>query len=66
MPPKSERLEIRLETSTLTRLDQWAAQQPDRPTRSDAVRRLIESGLGVQISDGDRLIVMMLRDLREG
>ncbi|MGX1321797.1 hypothetical protein AB7M17_005250 [Bradyrhizobium sp. USDA 377] len=26
-------------------LDAWAAQQPDKPTRSEAVRRLVEIGL---------------------
>ncbi|MHC2626069.1 hypothetical protein ACVIW2_008101 [Bradyrhizobium huanghuaihaiense] len=26
-------------------LDAWAARQPDKPTRSEAVRRLVEIGL---------------------
>jgi hypothetical protein len=27
------------------RIDEWAAQHPDKPTRTEAIRRLIELGL---------------------
>jgi hypothetical protein len=31
-------------------VDQWAARQPDKPKRSEAIRRLIEAGLARQTS----------------
>lgn len=68
MPPKTERFEMRFEQATLDRVDEWRANQSDVPSRADAVRRLIEAGLGrerasVKISDGEQLILMMLRDI---
>lgn len=65
MPPKTERFEIRLEPNMLKRIDHWASRQPDQPTRSDAVRRLVERGLEMKIDDGDRLVIMMLRDIQK-
>jgi len=65
MPPKTERFEVRFEPSMLQRIDQWAARQPDSPTRSDAVRRLVERALETKIDDGDRLLIMMLRDIQK-
>ena len=65
MPPKTERFEVRFEPSMLERIDQWAARQPDSPTRSDAVRRLVERALETKIDDGDRLLIMMLRDIQK-
>jgi uncharacterized protein YfbU (UPF0304 family) len=69
MPPKTERFEMRLEQNTLDRVDAWRAGQSELPSRSDAIRRLIETGLegetrpAVKINDGERLILMMLRDM---
>lgn len=69
MPPKTERFEMRFEQTTLDRVDAWRAKQFDVPSRADAVRRLIETGLEseeepqVTINDGERLILMMLRDI---
>ena len=69
MPPKTEQFEMRLEQSTFDRVDAWRAKQFDVPSRADAVRRLIEAGLEaeikppVKINDGERLILMMLRDV---
>ena len=65
MPPKTERFELRFEPSMLERIDHWVSRQPDRPTRSDAVRRLVERGLETKIDDGDRLVIMMLRDIQK-
>lgn len=65
MPPKTERFEVRLEPSTIERIDQWASRQPDRPNRSDALRRLVERALETKIDDGDRLVIMMLRDIQK-
>lgn len=69
MNTKSERFEMRLDTDILDRVDQWRAQQPDLPTRAEAMRRLVETGLAkagsesVQFSDGEKLIAFMLRDV---
>jgi antitoxin MazE len=45
MPPKTERLELRLEPDIIARIDHWRAEQADLPVRSEATRRLIEAGL---------------------
>jgi hypothetical protein len=38
---------VRLQPSDLGRLDKWIAAQPEpKPTRPEAVRRLVEKGLG--------------------
>ena len=65
MPPKTERFEVRFELSMLERIDNWASRQPDRPTRSDALRRLVKRGLETKIDNGDRLVIMMLRDIQK-
>jgi hypothetical protein len=36
---------IRLASGLKDKLDAWAAQQPDQPGRSEAIRRLVEIGL---------------------
>jgi hypothetical protein len=36
---------IRLSAEFRALIDQWAAHQPDKPPRSEAIRRLIERGL---------------------
>ena len=46
MVPKSERIELRLEAQTIDRLDKWRADRPDLPSRSEAVRTLLEVALG--------------------
>ncbi|HVJ33167.1 MAG TPA: ribbon-helix-helix domain-containing protein [Terriglobia bacterium] len=45
MPPKTERFELRLEVETIGRVDEWRRAQSDNPSRSEAMRRLIETGL---------------------
>lgn len=65
----TERFELRLSTSVLARLDSWRSQQEDVPTRSEAMRRLVEAGLDekpnrhVVLGNGERLIVLMLCQL---
>ena len=65
----SERFEMRLDEETLTRVDAWRRDQDDVPSRAEAMRRLVERGLGlstsgsVGFSDGEKLILMMLRDV---
>ena len=42
----SEAVNVRFERQTLTRIDAWVAAQPDpKPTRPEAVRRLLEKAL---------------------
>ncbi len=66
---KSERFEMRLDRETMEQVDAWRGGQPDRPSRAEAVRRLIGTGLTVlgkgdyRMSAGEMLILMMLRDL---
>jgi hypothetical protein len=66
----SERFEMRIDSELLERLDQWRQGEEDAPSRAEAVRRLIESGLAhdnkgraPHFSDGEKLIAMMLGDL---
>lgn len=66
----TERFEMRLGQSVLENVDAWRARQNDLPSRSEAVRRLVEVGLGatggdgqIRLSDGDKLILIMLCQL---
>ncbi len=65
----TERFEMRLGPSVLENLDSWRAAQEDLPSRSEAVRRLVEVGLAnserrpIAFSDAEKLIVMMLCQL---
>jgi hypothetical protein len=36
---------FRLSDEFMARLDEWSARQPDKPSRSEAIRRLVEIGL---------------------
>jgi len=65
----TERFEMRLGESVLEQLDSWRAKQDDLPSRSEAVRRLVEAGLAegsarrITFADGEKLIIMMLCQL---
>ena len=65
---KTKRFEMRLDHETLQSVDTWRDGQPDRPSREEAMRRLVNAGLAVSekgeisISDGEKLILMMLCD----
>jgi Uncharacterized conserved protein len=69
MQMKTERFEMRLDREILEQVDKWRANQDDFPSRAEAVRRLVDAGLAVsgkgavRISDGEKLILAMLRDL---
>jgi uncharacterized protein YfbU (UPF0304 family) len=71
MQAKTERFEMRLDEDTLANVDRWRSEQDDVPTRSEAVRRLVDSGLSssgrksVKFSDGESMILMMLTELHE-
>jgi metal-responsive CopG/Arc/MetJ family transcriptional regulator len=36
---------VRLQPDLLARLDRWASGQDDKPSRPEAIRKLIEAGL---------------------
>ncbi|GGC31301.1 hypothetical protein GCM10011371_18440 [Novosphingobium marinum] len=44
-PVDSEAVNVRMQRDQITRLDQWAAEQPDNPTRPEAIRRLVSKAL---------------------
>ena len=66
---KTQRFEMRFDHDTIRQLEAWRADQPDLPSRAEAVRRLIHAGLAasgvgeVRLSDGEKLILLMLGDL---
>jgi cytochrome c553 len=39
---------MRLSDEFIAKVDAWAAQQPDEPGRSEAIRRLVERGLNAK------------------
>jgi len=39
-------IHLRVEPDQLARLDKWLLAQPDKPSRPEAVRRLVDKGLG--------------------
>jgi len=45
---QTERLQMRIPTSLLKAVDDWRRKQDDLPSRSDAIRRLVELGLTVK------------------
>ena len=66
---KSERFELRLDEDVLARIDSWRSKQADVPTRAEAMRRLMETGLARSLPEvitfrpADKLIIAMLADL---
>ena len=72
MEQKSERFEMRLEPQMLQKLDSWRTKHGSGSTRSEAARRLMEMGLQqsegktMQISDGEKAIIGLIRDLYHG
>lgn len=68
---KTERFEMRLDPATVERVDAWRGSETDLPSRSEAVRRLVEVGLSrstrnaVRITDGEKLSLLLLCDLYE-
>jgi hypothetical protein len=47
-PENTERLEMRVSKSFLHTVDEWRRAQPDLPPRAEAIRRLVELGLGAK------------------
>ncbi len=44
---------LRMSDDLVAAVDEWAAQQPDAPSRSEAIRRLVQLGLTVRPDEGD-------------
>ena len=44
-PGKGEPILVRLQRTPLANLDHWIARQEDRPSRPEAIRRLVEQAL---------------------
>jgi hypothetical protein len=51
---KEHRLQMLIEPSLISRIDRWRAKQPGLPSRSEAVRRLVEAGLIASEGDDDK------------
>ena len=66
---RTERLELRIDEDLLQRIDDWMEQTGRASSRSDALRQLVDIGLGamtgktIHLSAGDKLNFMMLRDI---
>jgi uncharacterized protein YfbU (UPF0304 family) len=69
MQAKTERFEMRLDEEVLASVDAWRSERDDAPSRAEAIRQLLETGLrvksrdAVEFSDGEKMIVLMLCDL---
>jgi uncharacterized protein len=68
--PMTERFEMRLNQSVLEKVDEWRTRQSDLPSRSEAVRRLVEAAIEraredrqIKLSDGNKLVILMLCQL---
>ncbi len=72
MPPKSERFELRLDQDILERVDAWRREQHELPSRAEAIRRLVESGLSgaatsgrIDLSNAEKLMLYLLCDIHQ-
>lgn len=69
MVPKTERFELRFDPSTLERIDVWREEQPDLPSRAEAVRELVDHGLRSRskgefvLNNQEKLIVWLLTEV---
>lgn len=43
---QSERFQMRVSPAFLRLVDDWRRKQPDLPSRAEAIRRLVERGIG--------------------
>ena len=65
----TERIEIRLDEDVLKRVDDWMKRTGDATSRSDAIRQLVDHGLGtvtgksIHLTAGDKLNFLLLRDI---
>jgi uncharacterized protein len=67
MNAKSERFEMRFDALTLDRIDDWRDRNSPNAPRSEAIRALVDAGLGKigqpKFSDGEKLITHLLCDV---
>lgn len=68
MQAMTERLELRFDEEKLQEVDAWRARQEDVPSRSEAIRRLVDRGLAAggtnfHVTQGESLIIQMLADV---
>lgn len=70
MTPKTERFEMRLDPATVERIDAWRENHGDRPSRAEAIRRLIEIGMGqpdqrlpILPTNPEKLMLWMLAEI---
>ena len=65
----TERIEIRLDEDVLKRVDDWMKRTGGATSRSDAIRQLVDLGLGtvtgkaIHLTAGDKLNFLLLRDI---
>jgi hypothetical protein len=45
LEPQDERFQMRASASFLREIDEWRRQQSDIPTRTEAIRRLVQQAL---------------------
>lgn len=63
-----ERFELRLDQETLDAIDNWRSKQAAVPSRSQAIRSLVDKGLGqaddqMRFTSGETMVMWMLADL---
>jgi hypothetical protein len=49
--PLDQRIQLVVSKGQVRKIDEWRRQQPDLPSRSEAIRRLIDAGLD-SVSNG--------------
>jgi len=64
---KAGRFELRLDSQFLEEIDYWRSKQVDFPSRSEAIRRLVEIGLrqGQTFTAGERLTACLLAEIHQ-
>lgn len=66
---RTERMELRVEEDLLRRIDDWMERTGKASSRSDALRQLVDIGLGavtgqtIHLNAGDKLNFLLLRDI---
>jgi hypothetical protein len=51
--PLDQRIQLVISKGQVREIDEWRRRQPDLPSRSEAIRRLIEAGLNA-VSNGPK------------
>jgi metal-responsive CopG/Arc/MetJ family transcriptional regulator len=52
--PLDQRIQLVISKGQVREIDEWRRRQPDLPSRSEAIRRLIEAGLNAEVSNGPK------------